>query len=315
MYCLAIAELARAVTKKLSVAVQVASLGCLLSLSGQAAADVIYSANDAFVQSELAGGSPTFGPFSVGHHDEAAVGGFTAFAVGQHTTNFYNPAIHGFRQQNGYQIPAAVVNTNTVSSVVTSYGAILDPSQILLHPGGLGLQGDELPFHNAILRFTAPTTGEYRIQGDWEALAPFKPDHTVNSILINGASVFSSALNVSAFDLTENLSAGDFVDFVVNDNGDIYNDSTGLRATLTASSAAVPEPSTFGLLAIVGVVAGVGMRRRRSVHVESSTSNVSERSLVALLQDSRIVLAVIGCLLFGNRANADAILAFNSNDS
>ncbi|MCA9086555.1 MAG: PEP-CTERM sorting domain-containing protein [Planctomycetaceae bacterium] len=239
-------------------------------------ADVIYNANEAFVQSELAGGSPVFGPFSIGHHDEALPGGFTAFTAGQHTTNFYNPAIHGFYHDNGFDIPAVVVNTNTVSSVTTSYGATLDPSQILLHPGGLGIQGDELPFHNAILRFTAPTSSEYQIQGDWEALAPFKPNHTVNSILINGASVFSSALNTSSFDLTQTLTAGDFVDFVVNDNGDIFNDSIGLRATLTASTAAVPEPSTFGLLAIGGIVAGVRIRRRRSA--QAAAASRSSRS-------------------------------------
>lgn len=226
-------------------------------------ADIIYNANSAFVQNELGAESPEFGHFSVGHFDESVPGGFTAFTVGQHTDNFFHPEIQGFRQQNGYMVPAAVVNTNTTTSVTTSYGATLDPSQILLHPGGLGVQGDELPYHNAILRFTAPVAADYRIQGDWESLAPSTPMRTQNSILVNGSSVFSSTLNVSVFDLTESLNAGDTVDFVVNDNGDIYGDSTGLNATLTASNVSVPEPSSAGLLLAVGAMFQLTMVRRR----------------------------------------------------
>lgn len=240
-------------------------LPCLLMAAfvHSAPADIIYNANSAFVQNELGGETPVFGPFSVGHFDEAVPGGFTAFTAGQHTDNFFHPEIQGFRQQNGYQIPAAVVNTNTTTSVTTSYGATLDPSQILLHPGGLGVQGNELPFHNAILRFTAPVTADYRIQGDWESFAPSQPMRTQNSILVNGSSVFSSTLNASVFDLTESLSAGDTVDFVVNDNGDIFGDSTGLRATLTASNASVPEPSSAGLLLAIGAAFQLAMVRRR----------------------------------------------------
>ena len=195
-------------------------------------ADVIYNANDAFVSNELGAETNPFAPFSVGHFDEATLGGFTAFSGAEHFDSWYgSPAIQGYYIPNGINVPAALVNTDTVNPATTSFGAVVDPSQILLHPGGIG-SGTTPPFHNAILRFTAPSAGVYLIDGDWESL---DDGLTRNLILHNGTTLFSSTTTTSTFNFSRLLNVGDTVDFVVNDeDGSIISGSTGLRAVLTS---------------------------------------------------------------------------------
>lgn len=174
-----------------------------------------------------------------------------------------NPAVQGWYIANVYSIPAVVVNTSTSAESVA--GTSLDPSQILMHPGGLDWFGGNPPFYNAVLRFTASNAGNYAVNGDWESLAA---GSVINYVLkTSGTStttLFSSSDDNSVFGLTDiTLAVGDTIDFVVNPNGDIGADSTGLRATVTAI--AVPEPAslTLSLLCLGGLgLAGIAKRRR-----------------------------------------------------
>jgi hypothetical protein len=103
------------------------------------------------------------------------------------------------------------------------------------------------------------------VNGDWESLAS---GPVINYVLkTSGTStttLFSSSDDNSVFGLTDiTLAVGDTIDFVVNSNGDIGADSTGLRATVTAI--AVPEPAslTLSLLCLGGLgLAGIAKRRR-----------------------------------------------------
>jgi hypothetical protein len=203
-----------------------------------ASAVSVFNANSAFVANEVPDGANTnpFGPFAVGH--STTPGGFIPFTAGQHTDNFIgaNPSVEGYFIGNNVSVPAALVNIDTVNPVVTNFGVTLGPSQILLHPGGTGADGFTPPFSNGILRFTAPVAGNYTIAGDWQSLGS---GNTVNSVLLNGAPLASSAALNSTFNMTHTLRAGETVDFVVNDGGDsIGSDSTGLRTTLTLQNPA-----------------------------------------------------------------------------
>jgi hypothetical protein len=241
----------------------VALLGALCTVTGSATADVIYDANAAFVANELNSAtelSSTFGPFSVGHADEASPGSFTAFTAAQHTNIFTpsgaNPNIQGFFVDNNVDVPGVLVNVSATGQSPCCGISPLDPNQIFMHPSGIGTDGFGAPIHDAIVRFTAVFASLYIIGGDWESL---HSGTTNNIVRHNGTDIFSSTDANSVFNLSVNLLAGDAIDFVVNDFNGIGGDSTGLRANLRA----VPAPPTTALLAL-GLLGAAFSRRRRT---------------------------------------------------
>ena len=243
-----------------SIVLSFAAASALLTCAGMGHANIIYDANAAFVANEVGSGVNPFGPFSAGYFDETVLGGFTAFTAADHTDSWAgNPDIQGWSINNPQIVPAVVVNTSA-SSTNTFFGVTLDPHQILMHEGGIGNNAFNPPINSAILRFTAPTTGNYEIVGSWERL---HTGTTEDMILHNGVSIFSSNAANSPFSLMEFITAGDTIDFVVNQYNDgIGGDSTGLYATLTNT---VPEPSSFALLGLGGIGLAIGRFRRRQV--------------------------------------------------
>ena len=156
-----------------------------------------------------------------------------------------NASIQGFVFPG--TIPMAVVNVSSTSQT-TSYGATLDPSQIMLHPDS-GIY--------AILRFTAPTTGNYTIVGDWESL---HPGITTNRVLRNSTTLISSNADNSIFNLALTLTAGEKIDFSVDNFDGVGFDSTGLRAVLTLTT--VPEPTSLTIiLGLSGIGLAIGVKR------------------------------------------------------
>ena len=109
--------------------------------------------------------------------------------------------------------------------------------------------------------FTAPTAGAYVLSGD------FTGDQRgigVNVfVLDDGATIFSSSVTsfgqITPFNGTLNLAAGDSIRFAVQQGGG--NQNTGLDVTLT--TAGVPEPTAWAMM-ILGFF-GVGrlLRARR----------------------------------------------------
>ncbi|MCA9214748.1 MAG: hypothetical protein KDB27_16870 [Planctomycetales bacterium] len=225
---------------------------------------VTYNLNEAFVAHEMdaSESDSSFGLFSAGHFDEAMPGGFTPFTTAEHTNNWASdPKLQGWYVANNVIVPAVVVNTDTVNPVTTFFGATLDPSQILMHSGGISSNGFVAPLHDAIIRFTAPSAGDYTVDGDWESL---HPGVTRNLVLHNGATLFSSVNDNSNFSLSVTLADGDTIDFVVNDYNGIGGDSTGLRAVITAPNPNEPPVianQSFDIdenLAAVGTIAATG---------------------------------------------------------
>ena len=218
-----------------------------------------YNANQEFVDSEAGLGLSTFGNFSLGYALPGSPDSFKIFGApdeGVHTDSWAgNPNLEGWFVDNNVIVPAIVVNTST-SNATTFFGVTVAPSQILMHGGGVGDNGYVQPFYDAVLRFTVPTSGKYEIKGIWTQL---HSGITSQIVRINNTILQSNNGGTNTFNYTPILNAGDHIDFVVNDLDGIGSDSTGL----TASIAAVPEPSTLALLGFGGISIAFGAYRKR----------------------------------------------------
>lgn len=200
------------------------------------------------IAGSFSGSSNPNGTWSYGQYVEST-STFTLFtandAFAGATPTCGLPNWSGSAESGGY--PAVIAN-NTGSSVPCGTWNL--PTDTLnLHPTNtVGTDSD--------VRWTAPAAGTYAINGSYSAL-DFTT--TLDSILVNGTSVFSTIINPShttPFSLTESLAAGDTIDFTVNccDGSDqnYFFDSTGLRGTINpGSTVPTPEPSLI-LLMFVG---------------------------------------------------------------
>lgn len=157
-----------------------------------------------------------------------------------------------------------LVAKNTTGGTVTLSSFTMPNDVLQMHPGA-----DDA---YAVVRFIVPASGQYTINGRFQALDATSTDVHV---LINGSSQFDGSIdgltanpdpatsNRTSFSLTRMLAAGDTVDFAVGPRGGFNSDSTGLLANIDGTSAA-PEPASLALLALTGAsVAGLIARRRK----------------------------------------------------
>lgn len=155
-----------------------------------------------------------------------------------------------------YSLVPAVISVG--GSTQTYFTVTQTPDVLNVHPGANSQArngGDDL---DSIVRFTAPTSGNYRYSGFFRLLDWAQPN-TVNV----HAGTFSAALSggfgaTAPFSGSVFLNSGDSLDFRVNRAGDYYYDSTGLSATVS-----VPEPATWAMM-IGGFGAAGAMLRRRA---------------------------------------------------
>jgi uncharacterized protein (TIGR03382 family) len=139
-----------------------------------------------------------------------------------------------------------------------SYFTIVQPgNELRLDPQSL----------QAIVRFTAPNSSTFAVQGLFEGID--SGQHGTNvSVFVNGVSQFGDIITSFGQQKTFNLSglvlnSGDHVDFIVTSNSDASFLSTGLSATISDASA--PEPGAFSLCVTALGLLYLLLRRRSAL--------------------------------------------------
>jgi hypothetical protein len=134
--------------------------------------------------------------------------------------------------------PNATTNTNDLPMVGQSEGATqaaplrYAPQGITMHPGSKG--------ECAVVRFTAPQEGKYRMMGRFWAQNITAGGSNVSASVTKNGVIIDPAMTITApsgpsnnpFAWTGALAAGDTIDFRVGANGSFLNDSTGLHGYL-----------------------------------------------------------------------------------
>ena len=151
----------------------------------------------------------------------------------------------------------SVVYNSTASPLFIGGHTTFQPGQLALNPGLTG--------HDAIARWTAPSSGVFNVAATFSGLSTIGDTADVH-VLKNGTSIFDSAVNCTpsptSYSGTLNLTLGDTIDFIAGfgNNGNNHDDTTVLSATVVA----VPEPGTLGLVAMsLGCLLSVRFLKRK----------------------------------------------------
>lgn len=152
-----------------------------------------------------------------------------------------NPSVwHGLDSWLGYrsELGHPSVHYNGTGSRMTTHGGALhfEPGQLSLHPGPAG--------EYALVRWTAPETGNISIASVFIGLDCVGKTTTDVHILYNGQSIFDNFVegcgedSAVRFDTNFYVLQGDTIDFAVGFGRDqtYYSDTTGLAATMTLTA-------------------------------------------------------------------------------
>src|ERR1044072_3391075 len=168
--------------------------------------------------------------------------------------NLYTSTVNVSTHQLWYT--AGLSGDDALSVFKNVSGAVINgvqPGEAGLHSGPGG--------QYSVARFTAPVANVFTITGKFGAGDIGTVDVYVQK---NGATIFSgSGVIDQSFNLTESISVGDTIEFVVGPAGGYEFDSTPLQATISS----VPEPGT---IAVIGVGAAALVRRRRRSQMSRS---------------------------------------------
>jgi RHS repeat-associated protein/uncharacterized repeat protein (TIGR01451 family) len=150
-----------------------------------------------------------------------------------------------FKTAQGQVATAPLLVYNNTGVSVVSGGLNIPPATLLLHPGTSG--------ENSVIRFTAPATASYLVQGRFYGV-----DNTTTdvSVLLNSTTTLLSG-NITErnlgvpFTFARALNAGDKLDFSVGfGNGNNSGDSTGMQLVITqagdaSTSATFTSPGDY----------------------------------------------------------------------
>ena len=176
-------------------------------------------------------------------------------------------------QSNDPQFFVPLIAKNTTLATL-NYLTVVQPIDVLnLHPGGTNdgsvAGGADI---DTILRFTAPTAGNFNFNGFFEALDTSPTGVTIfaggHLVSISGFAAHPETTGApTAFNFNTLLAQGGVVDFVVNRVGSPGGASYGNDSTGLALSVSVPEPATWGLMIMGfgGIGAMLRSNRRRAV--------------------------------------------------
>ena len=169
------------------------------------------------------------------------------------TTTVNDDGLVGWNHDIASGVPLILYN-GTADPI--NYSTItLDPGEVSLHPG----PDDE----TCLLRYTAPTSGQYSVTGMFYGRDQEGTTTDVH-LLVNGTSVFDGDVNGygpgtgPSFNQTVVLGAGDTLDFAVGygTDGNYFDDTTALSADVTYQgpvqpTVAITSPPT-GTTVVVG---------------------------------------------------------------
>jgi hypothetical protein len=175
-------------------------------------------------------GSSTFEVWSYGYTDAADCSGPFIPFKNWITRSFSGQNLRGWRRgPNGNDTASLPEVTQTSASTMTN-PLRFAPMGLSMHPGSNG--------ECAIVRFTAPETGNYRMMGRfWAQNVTAGGTNVTTSVFKNAGSIDGAPMTITApsgstnnpFNWNGSLNQGDVVDFRVGANGSFLNDSTGLH--------------------------------------------------------------------------------------
>jgi len=228
------------------------ALTAALSLgAAPAGAVTVWSAVDDFSIAANPNGAWAYGEGTAGSS-------FTAF------TNAFTGGFGGnfnYWQSSTPSSGVPLVGKN-IGAVSVASGTVVVPLGALeIHPG---------PSTDVLVQWTAPSASRYSYAGSF-ALQDIYPNGVIGEVYKNNAQLYSGLLTgpgasypnagqTELFSGAVSLSAGDKLTFAVNNAGNYYFDSTGLKATITA----VPEPSSWALLLTGFAGLALAARRRKA---------------------------------------------------
>ncbi len=164
---------------------------------------------------------------------------------------------------DGYATPSTIlIMQNTNATDIVPFTGVYPAGAVIMHPSFSNQQ--------AVIRFTAQTSGQHAFDVLWSAADLAGSTTTTDTQVIwNGAVQSVGAVNgasglTSGFNSSLSLTSGDFVDFVVgygSDGSHLY-DSTRFEAVIT--TAPVPLPAGLGFLILALTALGFAGRQRSS---------------------------------------------------
>ncbi|HMJ05468.1 MAG TPA: LamG domain-containing protein [Chthoniobacterales bacterium] len=175
--------------------------------------------------------------WSYGYREGVTGTALAHFAPAQHGN-----ALGGQSGQEGYEgdSTAASVNTTNHDIIFNFCCGPLAP----VAPGEMVL-GVNASNRSAVVRWTAPMSGNYTYHADWHDIDPYGGDGAAGYVVINGQQAFGQSWangsnHGAATTAAVALVAGDTIDFLLNPNGDISYDTT--RVTFTVVTGGTPPP-------------------------------------------------------------------------
>ncbi|NJM52196.1 MAG: hypothetical protein HC846_01670 [Blastocatellia bacterium] len=139
-----------------------------------------------------------------------------------------------------------MVAKNTTGVTQNYETVITQPADLLnLHPGANG--------EKAVVRWTAPAAGYYRLEGRFQGI-DIAGTSSSASIVQNGASIWINNINgfgtTATYDLVVQAGFGESIDFEVGygSNNTYYNDSTGFAVNITPTTAPLPPSGIYNVV-------------------------------------------------------------------